>query len=102
MGIRLYDNDYVVGMEVVPEDKDMLFVTEGGFGKRVRVADFRIAHRGGYGVRTIPTEGRNGQVIGLAIVDDTVMFCLSIFMVKSFVFRQKKFAPWEDKQRVFA
>ena len=50
--------------------KDLLFVTEGGFGKRVRVADFRIAHRGGYGVRTIPTEGRNGKVIGLAVVDD--------------------------------
>ncbi len=71
MGIRLYEGDYVVGMEVVPEDKDMLFVTQGGFGKRVRVADFRIAHRGGYGVRTIPTEGRNGPVIGLAIVDDS-------------------------------
>ena len=70
MGIRLYDKDYVVGMEVVSEDKDMLFVTQGGFGKRVRVADFRIAHRAGYGVRTIPTEGRNGSVIGLAIVDD--------------------------------
>ena len=70
MGIRLYEDDFVVGMEVVSEDKDILFVTEGGFGKRVRVADFRIAHRAGYGVRTIPTDGRNGHVIGLAVVDD--------------------------------
>ena len=70
IGIRLHKNDYVVGMEVVQEDKDILFATGHGFGKRVKVADFRIAHRGGYGVRTIPTNKRNGEVIGLSIVDD--------------------------------
>ena len=70
MGIRLYEGDYVVGMEVVRDELDLLFVTEGGFGKRVRVADFRVTHRGGYGVRTIPTDARNGKVIGLAVVDD--------------------------------
>ncbi len=70
MGIRLHENDYVVGMEVVQDEQDILFVTERGYGKRVRVGDFRVAHRGGYGVRTIPTDKRNGQVIGLAVVDD--------------------------------
>ncbi len=69
IGIRLKDNDYVVGMEVVADDnKDILFATQYGYGKRVRVGDFRVAHRGGYGVRTIPTTKRNGKVIGLAIV----------------------------------
>jgi DNA gyrase subunit A len=58
-------------MEVVSEDKDILFATERGYGKRVRVGDFRVAHRGGYGVRTIPTTSRNGNVIGLVIVSDT-------------------------------
>ncbi len=71
MGIRLYESDYVVGMEIVQEQQDLLFVTERGFGKRVKVANFRVTHRGGYGVRTIPTEARNGRVIGLAVVDDT-------------------------------
>lgn len=70
IGIRLHEKDYVVGMEVVSEDKDILFATERGFGKRVRVGDFRVAHRGGYGVRTIPTDKRNGKVLGLVIVDD--------------------------------
>lgn len=70
MGIRLYEGDYVVGMEIVRDELDLLFVTEGGFGKRVRVADFRVTHRGGYGVRTIPTDKRNGKVIALAVVDD--------------------------------
>lgn len=70
IGIRLRDNDYVVGMEVVSEEKDILFATERGYGKRVSIADFRVAHRGGYGVRTIPTDKRNGTVIGLVVVDD--------------------------------
>jgi len=69
IGIRLRDEDFVVGMEVIGADSgDILFATSHGYGKKVRVEDFRVAHRGGVGVRTIPTDKRNGAVIGLAIV----------------------------------
>ncbi len=69
IGIRLRDEDFVVGMEVIGADSgDILFATSNGYGKKVRVEDFRIAHRSGVGVRTIPTDKRNGDVIGLAIV----------------------------------
>lgn len=68
IGIRLREGDYVVGMEVISnEHGDILFATEYGYGKRVQVVDFRVAHRGGVGVRTIPTDGRNGLVIGLVM-----------------------------------
>lgn len=71
IGIRLKKGDYVVGMQVVDEDGgDLLFATENGYGKRVEFQDFRLAHRGGVGVRTIPTDARNGEVIGLAVVSD--------------------------------
>lgn len=71
IGIRLKKDDHVVGMEIISDaSKDILFATENGFGKRVSISDFRVAHRGGLGVRTIPTTGRNGKVIGLALVDD--------------------------------
>lgn len=72
IGIRLKENDYVVGMEVVGahETADMLFATEHGYGKKVSLHDFRVAHRGGMGVRTIPTDKRNGEVVGLTIVSD--------------------------------
>ncbi len=71
-GIRLRKDDYVIGMQIVPENdtRDILFATSGGYGKRVKPEDFRVAHRGGYGVRTIPTDTRNGQVIGLALVSE--------------------------------
>ncbi len=62
--------DYVVGMEVIADHGDILFATENGYGKRVKIKDFRVAHRGGVGVRTIPTDKRNGQVIGLEHVTD--------------------------------
>lgn len=71
IGIRLKKGDRVVGMEVIQDEKkDLLFATEFGYGKRVKIADFRVAHRGGFGVRTIPTTHRNGKVIGLVFVTD--------------------------------
>lgn len=69
-GIKLKKGDFVVGMEIISDGGDILFVTANGFGKRVKIEDFRIAHRGGLGVRTIPTTARNGAVIGLAQVTD--------------------------------
>jgi DNA gyrase subunit A len=68
IGIRLRKGDFVVGMEVIAQPGDILFATENGYGKKVSTQDFRVAHRGGLGVRTIPTDKRNGNVIGLAIV----------------------------------
>lgn len=70
IGIRMRGNDVVVGMEIVGETGTIVFATEKGYGKRVEVADFRIAHRGGMGVRTIPTTARNGKVIGLVLVTE--------------------------------
>ncbi len=72
IGIRLKNDDFVVGMEMIPgdasDDQGLLFVTQKGYGKRTRINDFRISHRGGYGVRTIPADKRNGPVIGVCIV----------------------------------
>jgi DNA gyrase subunit A len=69
-GIRLKEDDIVVGLQVVTEDQDLLIATSHGYGKRLRVGDFRQAHRGGQGVLTIPTNERNGDVIGLITVND--------------------------------
>ena len=71
IGIRMREDDYVVGMEIIDdEEKNLLFATQLGYGKRTRVGDFRVAHRGGQGVRTIPTDRRNGDVVGLVIVSE--------------------------------
>ena len=71
-GIRLKGDDYVVGLQVISEDEEkaLLFATSNGYGKCVKLENFRVAHRGGMGVRTIPTDKRNGFVIGLVKVSE--------------------------------
>jgi DNA gyrase subunit A len=68
-GIKLRTGDRVVAAEIVdPNGGELLFATERGYGKRVKTSDFRVAHRGGVGVRTIPANTRNGHVIGLVLI----------------------------------
>ncbi len=69
IGIRLRKGDSVVGMEVIDDpERDVLFATQKGYGKKVKVKDFRVSHRGGVGVRTIPADTRNGMVVGIVAV----------------------------------
>jgi DNA gyrase subunit A len=71
--------DCVVGCEAVSGDEVLLVVCENGFGKRSRVDEFRKAHRGGVGVRSIITSERNGTVVaGLCVTDED-----SLLMVAS-------------------
>jgi DNA gyrase subunit A len=59
IGIRLAGKgDEVVGMSVVQPDADLLVLTETGYGKRVRLSEFRTMRRGPQGVRLIALEGR--------------------------------------------
>ncbi|OQX84580.1 MAG: DNA gyrase subunit A [Candidatus Latescibacteria bacterium 4484_7] len=70
-GVKLDSDDEVVAMVVVKRKADLLAVTENGYGKRTRVADFRNIKRGGKGVVCIPTDERNGNLVALKEVIDT-------------------------------
>jgi DNA gyrase subunit A len=68
-GITLRKDDYVVAMEVVsPPGGTLLTVTEHGYGKRTEIEEYRVQSRGGVGVINIGTSERNGQVVGVAYV----------------------------------
>jgi DNA gyrase subunit A len=71
-GIRLKENDFLVGAGVLEENskKTILTVTENGYGKRSSAEDYRIQKRGGKGVFAIKSSKRNGNVIGSMIVDE--------------------------------
>ncbi|MCX7905751.1 MAG: DNA gyrase subunit A, partial [Elusimicrobiales bacterium] len=71
-GIKLAKDDIVVGMEAAPSNtkKDLLTVCENGFGKRTSLDEYRNQHRGGSGIITIKTTERNGNVVGIHLVDD--------------------------------
>lgn len=70
-GISLKNGDCLIGALVVKDQQNILFVTENGYGKRVEIDKFRIIHRGGLGVRTIPTNERNGYVVGLSMISNS-------------------------------
>ncbi len=63
-GIRLGKGDEVVSLEVLETpEAQVLTVTEMGYGKRTVVDAYRITGRGGKGVMTIKTTGKNGKVV---------------------------------------
>ena len=77
-GIRLAAGDEVVSMLVADDDKPVLTATERGYGKRTQLAEYRLQSRGGFGVISIKTNSRNGQVIGaIEVSDDDEMMLIS-------------------------
>ncbi len=78
-GIRLEDDQRVIaGLVARPADREhatVLLATERGYGKRTRLEDFPVYRRGGQGVIAIRTAGRNGLVVGAALVteEDEIM-----------------------------
>ncbi|MFA6128881.1 MAG: DNA gyrase subunit A [Bacteroidales bacterium] len=71
-GITLANvNDEVVGMVCVENaGKDILVVSENGYGKRSSIQDYRITNRGGKGVKTINVTEKTGGLIALLGVTD--------------------------------
>ncbi len=62
-GIRLAEGQKVIAL-IIADDGMVLTVTENGFGKRTPIADYPAHGRGGMGVISIQTSGRNGAVVG--------------------------------------
>lgn len=65
-GITLEPGDEVIGMETITPDSTtaILTVTEGGYGKRTPVNDYRVQGRGGKGIISVKTTERNGLAVG--------------------------------------
>ena len=77
IGIRLEENDEVIGMEsVISGGKaTLLAITENGFGKRTELDEYRVQNRGGKGVITYKITPKTGELVGvrIAIEGDDVM-----------------------------
>ena len=70
-GIRLAEDDKVVGMVTAAEENStVLVVTENGYGKRTLLDAYRKQSRGGKGVITVKTSKRNGDVVSVKMVQD--------------------------------
>lgn len=72
LGIRLSDDDEVIGMETITENKDntLLAITENGFGKRTELDEYRVQTRGGKGVITYKITSKTGDIVGVRIANE--------------------------------
>lgn len=79
-GMRLNVGDSLVGAEIAAPGKQLLTVTEHGYGKRTPVEDYlrgaendtrQPQRRGGKGVKGYGITGKTGQIAGVAMVEET-------------------------------
>jgi len=72
IGIKLdSEKDVVIGMVTIEEkQKDILVVSEKGYGKRTNIDSYRITNRGGKGVKTINVTEKTGCLVALKDVTD--------------------------------
>ena len=65
------ENDEVIGMICVEDmTRNIMVVSENGFGKRSEIEEYRITKRGGKGVRTINITEKTGKLIAIKDVTD--------------------------------
>ena len=74
-GIRLKDEDFVVGAAVAEPGKALLSVTEKGYGKRTPVESYmrgdEVQSRGGIGKKNYRLTEKTGAVVGACVVADS-------------------------------
>jgi DNA gyrase subunit A len=70
-GMRLRKGDEVISGDVIAlNEGDLLVVTENGYGKRTKLADYPRKGRGGLGVKTVQLTEAKGQLAGARVVRD--------------------------------
>lgn len=72
-GVRLRPNDSVVGMDVVNDDEQtLLVISEKGFGKKTKVANFPSHKRGGVGIKAAVVTTKTGPIISVQTIDPSM------------------------------
>ena len=70
-GVRGIDvgDGVAVGMEISSEKDDVLVVTEKGYGKKTKIDQYRMTHRGSKGVKALNVTEKNGNIVSFKIVN---------------------------------
>jgi DNA gyrase subunit A len=72
-GISLDEGNYVIGMETITpaSTASILTVTEGGYGKRTLVSEYRLQGRAGRGIISVKVTEKNGPAVSFHQVRDS-------------------------------
>lgn len=94
-GVKGIDTDggKCVGCEISENKKDILVITENGYGKKTNVDEYRMTHRGSKGVKALNVTEKNGNIVSfksvngdedlIIITDSGMIIRLSLTQVSS-------------------
>jgi DNA gyrase subunit A len=69
-GVRLRPNDQVVGMDIVDDDNArLLVISQNGYGKTTKVANFPSHKRGGVGIKAAVVTAKTGPIISVRTLE---------------------------------
>ena len=70
-GVRLRPNDSVVGMDIVTTDNQaLLVISQNGYGKITKAANFPSHKRGGVGIKAAVVTAKTGPIITVQTLED--------------------------------
>ena len=71
-GVRGIDigNGICLGCEVANANQDVLVVTEKGYGKKTKIEEYRMTHRGSKGVKALNITDKNGSIVSFKLVQE--------------------------------
>lgn len=68
-GIRLRSGDRVVGMDIADENNKLLVISENGYGKMTKAANFPTHKRGGIGIKAAVVTAKTGELVTVRGLD---------------------------------
>ena len=68
-GIRLRTGDNVIGMDTVKAGSSIFVISQAGYGKRTKVAQFSPHARGGVGIRSAVVNKKTGNLVGVKTLE---------------------------------
>lgn len=68
-GVRLRPNDWVVGMDIVDDTRQLLVISQNGYGKATKVSHFTAHKRGGVGIKAAVVTAKTGPIIAVRTLE---------------------------------
>ena len=69
-GLRVGENDHMVGVIKIEKNSQIFVITENGFGKRMKAGLFQTKGRGGKGMAYLKVTSKNGPAVSIKAVSE--------------------------------
>ncbi len=68
--IRLKNNDFAAGIDIIKKDGKLLVIMENGFAKQTPLKEYRIQSRGGSGIKTAKINAKTGKIVSAKVISE--------------------------------